>query len=194
MSRRDPRREASVEHAHRPVPEVVEHPPEASGDPPAHIVVGNDAVCITDPGGLQPSDERRCIGEWMPPRPDLGRVRQVPVDVEEDGAGHMPRLVTLAAHARLAEHPPAVDHADRWVGEPGGELRDRPSMRDRPDQRDRNDSRYESDAPWARIAETNSAVVRTPLRFSLNNCRIAASHAVVPIRARSPATKFAALK
>src|SRR5439155_9757348 len=49
-------------------PEVVEHPPQPSGDPTADVVVADHSIAVTDPGRTHPGEERLGGGERVTTR------------------------------------------------------------------------------------------------------------------------------
>ena len=72
--------------------EVVEHPPQARGDPAADVVVGDDEVLVADPGRLERAARtRRGRGGDGGPGRRAGGIGEVAVDIEEDGARDVAR-------------------------------------------------------------------------------------------------------
>ena len=118
----EPGRPTTIEHDGRLVTEVLQHPPEARGDPPTDIVIGDDEVLVTDAGRLETPDEGGHLGEWMPSRPDLRGRREIAIDVEMHRARDVSRFVGQPPIAGPAEVPAAVDDPDRWVVEARGEV------------------------------------------------------------------------
>src|SRR4029079_15102073 len=114
---RGPRPDPAVEHSHRAMPQVVEHPPEPGRDPPAEIVIPDDRVLVPDPDLLQPPTEYPWIRQRMPAGPR--RRCQVAIDVEMQRAGQVARFVRQASLAGLAEIPATVDHAEQGVVDRG---------------------------------------------------------------------------
>ncbi len=90
--------------------EVVEHPPQSGGDPAADVVVDHHVIPVTDPGNLESIAEVGWVRQRVSPRALGGR--QVGVEVEEDGAGDVARLVADPAGTRRAHDPADVDDAE----------------------------------------------------------------------------------
>ena len=96
--------------------EVVEHPPQARGDRAAGVVVRHDR-----------RSRRRCRAPRARPakaagsgsgwRPGPVGPDEVAVDVDEDRAGQVGRLVVAAPLARIGEPPAHVGDAQRRVAE-----------------------------------------------------------------------------
>ena len=96
----------AVEDARRAMAEVVEHPPQPRGDPAADVVVGDDEVVVADPDARQAAANARGSGRgWRPGRRAGGR--EIVVEVEEDRAREVTRVVGRATGAGLAEVPAA---------------------------------------------------------------------------------------
>jgi len=104
---RGPGTDPAVEHRDGAMTERVEHPPEATRDARAGVVVDDHGVLVADPGSSQARCELDGVGERMAACA-LARA-QVPVKVDEDGARQPAGLEGRAAPAGLREIPADVD-------------------------------------------------------------------------------------
>jgi hypothetical protein len=98
------------------VAKVVEHPPQARGDPATDIVVCDDRCSSPIPAASRRRTKSATLGEGMTTRADLGIRREVAVHVEVDRARDVPAVVRLPPLAGPTEVPAAVD--DRTAGSP----------------------------------------------------------------------------
>jgi hypothetical protein len=116
MSRGDPRGEAAVEHARARVAEPAQEPPQARGDRPADVVVGDEDRAARD---ADPREHARELGgrrQRVTARPRAGWGREIEVEIDERRAGDVPAQVLV--HAVLAREVPAdIDDAHARIVE-----------------------------------------------------------------------------
>ena len=107
---RGPGGEPTIEHAHPPVTEDVEHPPQPGGDPAADVVIPDDEVFVADAGQAETGRELGGGGQGVATRRSVtGRIGQIVVEIDVDGPRDVARGVRDGARPRPTQDPTAVD-------------------------------------------------------------------------------------
>ena len=103
----------TVEHVHALVAQSVEHPPQARTVLPLRRVVDHDGVAVSEPELAHAIGESGGVGEGM--TSGARRSREVPVEVDEDGARDVALRVLDVPALGLTQEPAHIRDTKRRV-------------------------------------------------------------------------------
>src|SRR5262245_47722302 len=113
----DPCFQSTVENRRGLVTQPAQHPPEASGDCAAGIVIGNNLGAPVDAPRAEPACEHIGGGQRMPTRACSNRAGQVLVQMRIAGARDVATAVSLTPGFRFRQVEAAIDDYPRRISE-----------------------------------------------------------------------------
>ncbi len=101
---------APVQQARRSITEAAHQPPQACGKGKTGIVVGDHRRRGSNPEASQSGCENLRSWQRVPPTAPAWGTREVPVQIQVEGAGNVARKVVPPALFRVGKGKPAVEH------------------------------------------------------------------------------------
>ena len=106
--------DAPIQHGNAVVAQPAQQPPQAGGDGPPHIVVGDHLRLVVDAPGTEAGGQLDGVGQRVAPRlagDDLPR--KVFVQVSVNGIRQVPLRVGAPARLRVGQRKPGIHDAQR---------------------------------------------------------------------------------